>query len=77
MSDLRHKTADQLRAEIKYQGRRIASYDESIRWGEADIAMLKEQLVVAEKKQVEYRMKRNNHHQRLVWAKIYLDQKDA
>lgn len=72
MSDLRHKTPEQLRAEIKYQERMIASYDESIKWSDTEIAMMEETIKDEQKKLVEYRMKRNNHHQRMVWAKNYL-----
>lgn len=72
MSDLRHKTPEQLRDEIKYQEWAISAADYNIKSVEGEISAIKDKLEKAEKQLGEYRMKRNNHHQRMVWAKNYL-----
>jgi uncharacterized coiled-coil DUF342 family protein len=71
-SDLRHKTPEQLRAEIIYQGERLNEYDRNIPEWLTLIDSLRARLDDAEKTVGVLRQKRNNHHQRLVWAKNYL-----
>ncbi len=71
-SDLRHKTPEQLRAEIVYQDGKLAEYDTKIQ--QIDV-QLQEAKALAEELMVDLsnkRMRRNNHHQRRVWAKNYL-----
>lgn len=71
-SDLRHKTPEQLRAEIMYQDRMITTHDASIQGMEKRLADA-EALVEATKASLsKQRMTRHNHYQRLVWAKNYL-----
>lgn len=70
-SDLRYKTLEQLHAEIVYQERMIAVHDASIQKMEERLAEA-EALVQATKASLsKQRMTRNNHHQRLTWAKNY------
>ena len=71
-SDLRHKTPEQLRAEIVYQEERLKEYDRNIPEWVALVENLRARLDGAEKTVGDLRQKRNNHHQRLVWAKNYL-----
>ena len=71
-SDLRHKTTEQLRAEIAYQEKKLAELDLNIPWLVWLIDDLKASLQSAEVKLSNQRMTRNNHHQRMVWAKNYL-----
>lgn len=71
-SDLRHKTPEQLRAEIVYQEARLGAYDESIHDWVKLVDSLRARLESAEASLSKQRMTRNNHHQRLVWAKNYL-----
>lgn len=71
-SDLRHKTPEQLRAEIAYQEKKLPECEFHIQrtvWLIDDLSARLEAAEVALSKQ---RMTRNNHHQRLVWAKNYL-----
>lgn len=72
MSDLRHKTPDELRAEIRYQERRIASCDASIQNTERGLLELRQAVADAEATLSRQRINRNGHQQRLVWAKNYL-----
>jgi uncharacterized coiled-coil DUF342 family protein len=71
-SDLRHKTPEQLRSEIVYQEERLKEYDRNIPEWLTLIDSLRARLDEAEKTVGDLRQKRNNHHQRLVWAKNYL-----
>jgi hypothetical protein len=75
-SDLRHKTPEQLRAEIVYQEKKLAECDFHIPRTVWLIDDLKASLQSAEVKLSNQRMTRNNHHQRLVWAKNYLLMKE-
>jgi septal ring factor EnvC (AmiA/AmiB activator) len=75
-SDLRHKTPEQLRAEIAYQAGRLERYDKNISEWVALVENLRARLDAAEKAIDAARQKRNNHHQRLVWAKNYLTMKE-
>lgn len=71
-SDLRHKTPEQLRSEIAYQDRSLAELDRVIPNLVDAVENLIDQLESAKTILDAARMKRNNHHQRLVWAKNYL-----
>jgi hypothetical protein len=71
-SDLRHKTPEQLRAEIAYQEEMLKGYDRNIPEWLTLTDSLRARLDDAEKTVGVLRQKRNNHHQRLVWAKNYL-----
>jgi hypothetical protein len=71
-SDLRHKTPEQLRAEIVYQEGKLAEFDVSIPEWVTLIDSLRARLESAEASLSKQRTTRNNHHQRLVWAKNYL-----
>ena len=71
-SDLRHKTPEQLRSEIAYQAGRLEEYDRNISEWVALVENLRARLDAAEKAIDAARQKRNNHHQRMVWAKNYL-----
>jgi chromosome segregation ATPase len=75
-SDLRHKTPEQLRAEIAYQAGRLEEYDRNISEWVALVENLRDRLDDAEKAVDVARQKRNNHHQRMVWAKNYLLMKE-
>lgn len=75
-SDLRHKTPEQLRSEIVYQEGRLEEYDKNISEWLTLIDSLRARLDDAEKTVGVLRQKRNNHHQRLVWAKNYLLMKE-
>lgn len=75
-SDLRHKNPEQLRAEIVYQEGKLAEFDVSIPEWVTLIDSLRARLESAEASLSKQRMARNNHHQRLVWAKNYLLMKE-
>jgi len=75
-SDLRHKTTEQLRAEIVYQEGRLEEYDKNISEWVALVENLRDRLDTAEKAIDAARQKRNNHHQCMVWAKNYLLMKE-
>lgn len=75
-SDLRHKTPEQLRAEIVYQAERLKEYDRDISEWLTLIDSLRARLDDAERAVDVARQKRNNHHQRMVWAKNYLLMKE-
>lgn len=76
-SDLRHKTPEQLRAEIAYQEEMLKGYDRNIPEWLTLIDSLRARLDDAEKTVGVLRQKRNNHHQRMVWAKNYLTMKET
>jgi len=71
-SDLRHKTPEQLRNEIAYQVKKLSECDFNIPRTVWLIEDLSARLKSAEASLSKQRMTRNNHHQRLVWAKNYL-----
>jgi septal ring factor EnvC (AmiA/AmiB activator) len=71
-SDLRHKTPEQLRTEIAYQEKKLSECDFNIPRTVWLIEDLSARLKAAEASLSKQRMTRNNHHQRLVWAKNYL-----
>jgi chorismate-pyruvate lyase len=75
-SDLRHKTPEQLRAEIVYQAERLKEYDRDISAWLTLINSLRARLDEAERAVDVARQKRNNHHPRMVWAKNYLLMKE-
>lgn len=75
-SDLRHKTPEQLRAEIIYQAERLKEYDRDISEWLTLIDSLRARLDDAERAVDVARQKRNNHYQRMVWAKNYLLMKE-
>lgn len=75
-SDLRHKTTEQLRVEIAYQEKKLAECDFHIPRTVWLIDDLSARLKAAEVALSKQRMTRNNHHQRLVWAKNYLLMKE-
>ena len=72
MSDLRHKNEEELRREIAYQERVISERDEDIQAARDRLKIAEEAVNGELELLVKLRMKRNNHQQRLVWAKNYL-----
>jgi hypothetical protein len=77
-SDLRHKTPEQLRSEITYQNRMLEELDCLVIPNLSEsIETLTDQLESAKTILDAARQKRNNHHQRLVWAKNYLLMKET
>lgn len=76
MNYLIHKTPSELRAEIAYQERAIGGLDLEVTRGERRLADLKADVQADEDALGLRSMARNNHHQRLVWAKNYLMMKE-
>lgn len=77
VSDLRHKSAGELRKEISYQAARIDALDDSISAAKERLRIAEEAVNAELDNLVKLRMKRNNHQQRLVWSKNYLIMKEG
>lgn len=71
-SGLRHKTPEQLRAEIVYQEQMVSSHDDSIKNMEEVLENARALVDATNASLSRQRMTRNNHQQRLVWARNYL-----
>ncbi len=76
MSNLRHKTPDELRKEISYQERMLAFHDVNIAKMEERLKQAEAYVEATKASLSQQRMTRNNHHQRHVWAKFYLMKKE-
>jgi soluble cytochrome b562 len=77
MSNLRHKTPDELRKEISYQERMLAFHDVSIAKMEKLLAEGEAYVEATKASLSKQRMTRNNHYQRYAWAKNYLVMKEG
>ena len=71
-SDLRHKLPEDLRKEIEYQSGKIALCSNEIDRIEGALTAAKNEIDALQGELWRLKMKRNNHHQRLVWSKNYL-----
>jgi hypothetical protein len=77
LSDLRHKSPDELRKVIAYEGQMIEHNSLLIQRLEQRLKEAQERVEWTKEELGKHRMWRNGHHQRLVWAKNYLLTKNS
>lgn len=77
MSDLRHRSPDELRKVIAYEGQMIERNDLLIDQLEKRLKEAHQLVASTEEALGKHRMWRNGHHQRMVWTKNYLMTKNS